>query len=274
MSVRRAGCKINLGLRITGKRPDGYHELETLFYPLALPCDELRFYPQKGASLRLDCLNCQIAGENLVTRVWREFCAASGQSLGLRVELLKRIPAGAGLGGGSSDAAATLAWLNDFAGKPLSDKDLAGLAAKIGADVPFFLLNRPAMARGIGERLEPVAFQARGRGLALVCPEIQSDTARAFKAWDLTTPESAAKKAISADNLHNDLERPVFARWPQLARLKADLLELGAEGAAMSGSGSSIYGIFAEHEAARAAAAILRRRWRRVYCLRLEDFGM
>lgn len=281
-----SGCKLNLGLKIGSLRQDGYHELETLFYPLQYPADEIRLHETDACEFSLDSGGAPITGENILLRAWRSFGQMTGKRIGLNINLRKRVPIGAGLGGGSANAAALLLWLNARAGLPLSAAKMVNLAASLGADVPFFLLNRPAFGSGLGEKLERVAFRGNGCDLVLVVPQRHLDTRAVFTLWDcvaqkpLTKAMRAARKSIPAYvdagslDLENDLEIPVFARWPELRAVKDQLLALGAQAAAMSGSGSAFYGIFADRQKARSAFEILRLKWPRVYHSQLMDFGM
>lgn len=269
----RAGCKINLGLSITGVRPDGMHELRTIFYPLACPADEIRLYPSSKPGLELDCAAIP-PQENILFRVWEKF---PDRPAGLRARLFKRIPWGAGLGGGSSDAAIFLKWLDGQS--PANDID--ALAASLGADVPFFLRDRPCLAEGVGEKLAPCEVRLGGCFLVLVWPGVSISSAWAYSAYDgllrngLTKTASLTRNSNFAGlDLKNDLEEPVFAKWPRLAGLKRRLLELGAAAAAMSGGGSSVYGIFSDKSLANAALCEMRAKWPRAYCLELRDFGM
>ncbi|MDE5878995.1 MAG: 4-(cytidine 5'-diphospho)-2-C-methyl-D-erythritol kinase, partial [Desulfovibrio sp.] len=152
-----AGCKVNLGLRVLGRRPDGYHELDSVFWPLAAPRDELEIRLAPGADITV---RCDVPGidptRNTLTKAHAAFTALTGEAPGLEVTLKKRIPSGAGLGGGSSDAAALLLWLNSRLARPLSREQLGQAALSVGADVPFFLYGRPSRVRGIGERVEPL----------------------------------------------------------------------------------------------------------------------
>lgn len=273
-----APCKINLCLAITGRRADGYHELDTWFYPLPAPCDTLELAEAApGSGLILDCSAPGIdARDNLVFKAWDRFGHATGFRPDLRVGLTKRIPSGAGLGGGSSDCAAMLLWLNQNAGRAALDADaLNSLAAGLGADVPFFLLGRPARATGIGELLAPVSPDLSGLHLVLVCPDIHVPTPWAFAQWDAANPGPAPARAGSGlttqgpesmkhgprrlPALVNDFEPVVFARHPELSRIKQTLLAAGAAASLMSGSGASVYGLFRrERQAAEAAERIAR----------------
>jgi len=190
------GCKLNLYLDITGVRPDGYHELDSVFYPCPEPHDTLELELVGGeGGLTLSCSEPLLEGPgNLVSKAYEAFAAATGWRPGLQAHLVKRIPAGAGLGGGSADAAALLGWLNGEAGQrparnaparnALSDDALKGLAAGLGADVPFFLLNRPARAMGIGDVLAPWDVDLSGLTVVVAVPEERVNTAWAYARWD------------------------------------------------------------------------------------------
>ncbi len=296
MIRRSAGCKVNLGLRVLGRRPDGYHELDSLFWPLRSPCDELRIRlsPGSGITVRCDAPGIDPA-HNTLTKAHAAFAALAGGAPGLEVELVKRIPSGAGLGGGSSDAATLLLWLNSLLTEPLSPAELTRAAMAVGADVPFFLKARPSRVTGIGEVVQPVAVAGPAPWLVLVCPGIHVSTAEAFARLDElragNTPPRPAPcqnnltNTAGADNgnrligaarldLENDLEGAVFPRHPQLAGLKAEFGRLGALKAGMTGSGSSVFGLFAAEASARSAAARLRGPYPRVYCQALGTAGM
>jgi len=277
-AVLFAPCKVNLVLRITGLRPDGRHDLETLFYPLPDPHDVIRVQPAPaGAGLRLSCPGVDCPPErNLLWRAWDAFAAASGLRPDLDVQVEKHIPSGAGLGGGSSDAAALLAWLNAQAGEAaLPPGRLAEAALSLGADVPFFLLCRPALARGVGELLTQVDVDLSAFSLLLLCPDAHVDTAWAYRAWDercqggprpgsllgvLTAPGEADTGSLCPWPLclENDFESAVFPSFPGLRRLKEQVMRLGAAGAVMSGSGASIVAAFRDLNEAEHAAAVLR----------------
>ncbi|MBN2141487.1 MAG: 4-(cytidine 5'-diphospho)-2-C-methyl-D-erythritol kinase [Desulfovibrionaceae bacterium] len=262
----KAPAKINLFLEILGRRADGYHELRTLFYPLPTPHDTLEFEPRDREGLELWCSDPTLAGDdNLAARAWRAFAEKTGFAPGLRVRLTKGVPVAAGLGGGSSDAAAMLRFLNERAGhRSLGPEDLARLAAGLGADAPFFLDPRPSWAEGIGDRLRPVDLDLSGLSLVLVCPQTRVSTAWAYAEWDrlaarrpaLTTsaPENKNSPPFSPLVLKNDFEAAVFDAHPELLEIKEKLLSLGASAAAMSGSGASVFGLFRKGAAAAAEA--------------------
>ena len=271
----RAGCKANLALAITGLRPDGYHELDTLFLPLPEPHDTLTVSPgPAGGGLALSCPVPGLDGpSNTVAKAYAAFAARTGLAPDLAVRLDKGIPAGAGLGGGSADAAVLLLHLNECAGeRALSPADLAGVAAGVGADVPFFLLNRPARGQGVGERLSPADPGLEGLFLLLLCPPEEVNTGWAYRAWDDLPPERKSPPRAVAEFLTwtaagdkrspcffraclwNSFENAVFPAHPGLRRLKENLLRRGAGGACLSGSGASLLGLFRDTTRAERAA--------------------
>lgn len=274
-SILAAPAKVNLHLRILGLREDGYHELRTLFYPVTDLYDTIRIEPAHDENMYMRCPeNPDLeTTSNLIYKAWKAFGAATGYQPGMFVTLNKAIPMGGGLGGGSSNAATMLRWLNDNAGsKGLPFRDLVTLAAELGADVPFFLMNGPAWAGGIGEELEPAAISLSGTTLLLAFPDIHVDTPWAFRAWDeangypkasesLTTSARDTKNAspVSAPVVRNDFEPVVFEKHPSLRKIKETLIQAGAASAAMSGSGASLFGLFRNRDAAKNAAEALKR---------------
>jgi 4-diphosphocytidyl-2-C-methyl-D-erythritol kinase len=270
----RAGCKINLFLHIAGRRPNGYHDLITLFHPLSEPHDELIVEPAAvvGGGLKFACDIGELASpSNIVCKAYEAFAQATGFAPDVSVRLEKRIPSGAGLGGGSADAAVFLRWLNDQAADRALDREaLITLAAGLGADVPFFLENRPAWATGIGEELTPASVNLHGYTVLLVCPEVHVSTAWAYREFDRIVLDAPSRSAshptltahaerimqpVSGSTvLRNDFEEVVFGAHPELRRLKESLLLAGAAGALMSGSGSSIFGLFADRATAQRTA--------------------
>ncbi len=270
-----APCKINLHLRITGRRVDGYHELDTIFLPVENPSDVIVFFAGAcGTGLVFTCDDPAIAGEdNLMARAYRRFAARTGFAPDLGVHLTKRIPYGSGLGGASSDAAVMLARLNALAGRAaLSPGDLSALAASLGADIPFFLQSSPARATGIGDVLAPVSLRLLGLTLVIVCPPVAVSTPWAYRTYD-ELPKKGGKSGtesltrlmgentrcvcVTAAPLYNSFERIVFAAHPALRDLKEHLLALGACGAALSGSGSAVFGLFRDQDKAFGVAAEL-----------------
>ena len=295
MSVVRltAGCKVNLGLRVTGRRADGYHELDSLFWPLPEPCDILELQPREETGLKVVCTTEGIdPAHNTLTKAYTALAHTTGQAPGLLVRLHKGIPHGAGLGGGSSDAAALLRWLNARLPSPLPAAELALLALRVGADTPFFLQDKPCIVRGIGEILLPLAAHIPDFWLVLVCPGLHVSTPWAFGELDRLAPHHKAplqnnltKPAGGANGIslsgagvvarmHNDLERAVFPRYPRLAEIKGQLLRHGAVAAVMSGSGSSMLGLFSDAAVAGEARSALGKAHGQAWCLPLTSTGM
>jgi 4-diphosphocytidyl-2-C-methyl-D-erythritol kinase len=244
-------AKINLGLNILSKRADGYHDLETVFYPVGLK-DGLEFIENtknkivfSGSGLLLDI----DPEENIVTKACR--LLAAGHSLpGLDIHLHKVIPFGAGLGGGSSDAAFILKGLNDFFELGLTIHQLKTYAIKLGADCPFFLENKPAFASGIGEKLQTIDFSLNGYYLVLVKPPLGVGTREAYAGIKPSIPKFPLLESIQQPPeewqqcIVNDFETSVFQLYPEIYELKSKLLNFGAVYASMSGSGSSVFGLF------------------------------
>lgn len=269
--VIRTGGKINLFLFITGVRSDGYHELYSLFLPLPEPVDTLIFSPAaRPGGLSVRCATEGIdPGRNTLTRAYELYAEAAGFAPAVDVELVKGIPHGAGLGGGSADGAQMLLWLQRHAPAPLSGEKLTAIAARVGADVPFFLRHRPCLAEGIGERLSEVPSGVEGCSCVLLCPPVLVNTAWAYAAWDRERASFSLTEKTKADKNNrsscqsfygmNDFEPVVFAAFPLLSSLKRRLLEEGAWVAGMSGSGSALFGLFRDSERAAQAASALRR---------------
>jgi 4-diphosphocytidyl-2-C-methyl-D-erythritol kinase len=254
----KAPAKLNLFLRVVGRRADGFHELETVFQWIDL-ADELTFV--SGDELRLTggCEAAPPGPENLVLRAAAALREATGFRGGASIHLEKRVPVGAGLGGGSSDAAAALVALNRLWDLGLGAAKLAELAAGLGSDVPFALWGGTALGRGRGEILEALATPPLW--FVLVRPPFAVVTARAYTLYRpaIVTPsvESFLAALASADPerlaplLRNDLEAGVFGEWPELAALREKLLEAGALGARMTGSGSVVFGLARDERHAR-----------------------
>ncbi|MDD2526129.1 MAG: 4-(cytidine 5'-diphospho)-2-C-methyl-D-erythritol kinase [Bacteroidales bacterium] len=251
--IRFPNAKINLGLNITRRRADGYHDIETVFYPIGWK-DALEIVPSaqqkegcsyQGSGLVIDCP----PEKNLVLKAYsllnKEFPLPP-----VDVYLHKVIPFGAGLGGGSSDAASMLLLLNEWAGLGLSLDQLAGYASKLGADCSFFIYNKPLFAHGIGNLFEPVQLSLTGYYLALVKPPVFVSTAEAYASVNPTLPEVSLKELLKMPvnewkgKVANDFEQSVFERYPLIAEIKEQLYAKGALYASMSGSGSSVFGLF------------------------------
>jgi 4-diphosphocytidyl-2-C-methyl-D-erythritol kinase len=254
-------AKLNLRLKVTGRRPDGYHELVSLMVPIDL-CDVLEFQviPEK-VELVWKGLPVPVDEHNLVRRAAGAFFDKSGVKGGVSVNVTKNIPVAAGMGGGSSDAAATLLSLNHLWSRPLSPEALGDLALHLGADVPFFLEPRPSIARGVGEVLEPVE-QWPDLWYLIVAPRFQVSTAWVYAnlRLGLTSNEYGRIKdqlgkesLVISQFLENDLESVTSAKFPILDRIKKTLLDAGAEGALMTGSGPSVFGVFGSRKQAEQA---------------------
>lgn len=228
-------AKINWSLRITGRRADGYHELETVFQTISLR-DELTFEPASSLSLTCDDPSIPADESNLVLRAARALGSPP-----VTIVLKKRLPAGGGLGGGSSNAAATLVALDRMFG--MGRTDLASIALSLGSDVPFFLVGGTVYATGRGEVLTPLPPMT-GIPLLLVLPEERVMTRDAFARVERYSEPLGIDAYRTPDRFTNDFERPVFDLFPRLAEYKRRLCEAGASWAAMSGSGSTLVGRF------------------------------
>jgi 4-diphosphocytidyl-2-C-methyl-D-erythritol kinase len=244
-------AKINIGLHILRKRDDGYHELETVFYPLKLR-DGLEFIENRTGEVRFSNSGIEVGGrpdDNLVVKAYR-MLAADYTLPGVDIHLHKVIPFGAGLGGGSSDAAFMLKGLNDFFGLNIPEQKLLSSAARLGADCAFFLKNTPLFASGAGEKLEPLPLSLAGWHLLLVKPPVVVGTKEAYAGVQPGLPNLGLKEAIRLSvnnwqgNVVNDFEAGIFQRFPEIKAIKEKLIERGAVYASMSGSGSSVFGLF------------------------------
>lgn len=254
-------AKINLGLNIVSKRPDGYHNLETVFYPIPLTdALEIKYMDEKFPS-ESPC-DLKITGndvdcneeDNLVIKAY-QLLAADFQLPRVHAHLVKRIPTQAGLGGGSSDAAYMIRLLDERFRLNIGIPEMERYAAKLGADCAFFITADPSYAEGIGDVLMPVDMPGAGLGgyyLAVVKPSVAVSTRDAYAAIVPKTPAKCCRDIVRQpietwkDELVNDFEAPIFAMHPELAAIKQSLYDAGAVYAAMSGSGSALFGIFRE----------------------------
>ena len=268
--AQRAFAKINLFLRVTGRRDDGYHELDSIFVPVSIR-DRLTIEMRPAATSHVT-LRCNIpmladAQSNLASRAARDFMHEFGISADVATDLHKTIPAGAGLGGGSSDAGtvlrmmATMTHTNDL-------ERMRKIAVGLGADVPFFLDPQPSRVTGIGERIE-VLRTFPNLHLVIAVPPVEVPTAVVFKTlkregWSGPAPsadlEDIVRGDIGARHLINDLEAPATQLFPQIAHLKASLQECGATATSMTGSGGAVFGLFPDASACARAAEELRQR--------------
>lgn len=251
--IRFPNCKINLGLHVLGKRADGYHNLETVFYPLSIK-DALEILPavQSGAP-QLTLSGLPVSGDessNLCIKAWQLLKKDFPQLSSVQIHLHKAIPMGAGLGGGSADGAFTLLMLNEKFKLKLSAQTLAQYALALGSDCPFFIYNQPCFATGRGEVLQPVTINLSGYYFYIVNPGIHINTGDAFAQLRYVTHASSLLTIIEQpietwrDVLINDFEEGMAKKYPAIADIKQQLYAQGALYAAMSGSGSTVFGIF------------------------------
>lgn len=262
-------CKVNLLLNILGKRPDGFHELETVMHPVNL-CDDLTF-ARGGSGVNLTCSDPSLPVDagNLVHRAATAFLSAANITDGVRLHLEKKIPQAAGLGGGSGNAATTLLGLNELFGSPLPAEKLSELAAALGSDIPFFLQPKPALATGRGERIEALATfpVLRGKIFFLIHPGFGISTPWAYqnlarfpeslngrpgRAQQLIAGLRAGDLSAAAMEFYNSLEAPALEKYPLLILFQEFLRSNGADVALMSGSGSTTFAIVSGMKAAEA----------------------
>jgi 4-diphosphocytidyl-2-C-methyl-D-erythritol kinase len=279
MKLEKASpCKVNLLLNILGKRPDGFHELETVMHPVAI-FDELQF-TRGGGGIRLTCSDPALPTDsrNLVYRAAAAFLHSAKIQEGVRLHLEKRLPLAAGLGGGSANAAITLLGLNELFDSPLSSADLKSLATSIGSDVPFFLQARPALATGRGENITPLDFfpALRTAAFLLIHPGFGIATAWAYQQLarfpaTLNGQPGRAQKLIgllqvtdlnqAAVEFYNSLEAPALEKYPLLALVQEFLRSEGASATLMSGSGSTTFAVAQNVATAEALAEKVRSRF-------------
>lgn len=248
-------AKINLGLNITEKRPDGYHNLETIFYPVPVEdALEVNILNEGNEKFRLHQAGMEIAGEaenNLVVKAYKLLDARFNLPP-IDIHLFKHIPSGAGLGGGSADAAFMLKLLNEKFNLGLATEELEDYAARLGADCAFFVRNQPTYAEGIGNIFSPITFSLKGYQIWLVKPDIFVSTKDAFARIRPHRPDRSLKDIVQLPVeewkgiMVNDFEESVFPQFPAIGEIKEEMYRQGAIYASMSGSGSSVYGIFKE----------------------------
>jgi 4-diphosphocytidyl-2-C-methyl-D-erythritol kinase len=265
MHTVRSGCKINLLLNILCRRDDGFHELETVMQPIGL-FDELSFERGNHTGIELSCSHPQVplGPENLVCRAARLFQETIGDADGLRIHLEKNLPVAAGVGGGSGNAAATFLALNALYDQPLEHRVLESLAANLGSDIPFFLQSGPGIATGRGEKIERLArFSMFDEAcVVLVNPGFGVSTPWAYK--NLRLDETEVEPSIPIDSfvdalkkgdwerviegMYNSLEQPVFKKYPVLKIIQSELVNAGADGALLSGSGATVFAIVRDRQ--------------------------
>ncbi|MBR2630544.1 MAG: 4-(cytidine 5'-diphospho)-2-C-methyl-D-erythritol kinase [Bacteroidaceae bacterium] len=248
-------AKINIGLNVVEKRPDGYHNLETVFYPINLQ-DAIEIKELEGEApaegYRLKVTGTVFDGspeDNLVVRAYK-LLKQDFDLPPVSIVLYKHIPTGAGLGGGSSDAAFTLKTLNERFHLGLTVEQMEGYSARLGADCPFFIQNKPVFATGIGNVFHPIELNLKYKQLVLVKPDIFVSTKDAYAKVEVRSPERSLPELLAQpietwkDVVVNDFEPSVFSKFPEIAAIKDKMYDLGAVYASMSGSGSSVFGIF------------------------------
>ena len=248
-------AKINLGLNITEKRPDGYHNLETIFYPIPLQ-DALEVTKITDAdeySLKISGITIEgNPDDNLIIKAYRLLKRDYPNMSPVDIHMYKHIPTGAGLGGGSADAAFMIKLLNEKFKLNIGIDKMEEYAARLGADCAFFIQNKPVFATGIGNVFEPIELSLKGYYLVLVKPDIFVSTKEAFSQIRPRKPQHSLKEIIKQpmetwkNSMVNDFEESVFPHHPEIAAIKDKLYDMGAIYASMSGSGSSVFGIFKE----------------------------
>lgn len=270
-SIHFAPAKLNIRLKITGRRPDGYHNLVSIMAPVSLyDRIELQITSRNLITISCEGFSAPADKENLACRAGQAFFAHTGIDHGLSIKLTKNIPVAAGLGGGSSDAACVLKALNQIWSCPLSVRELSELALGLGADVPFFLAEKPCIVRGIGEILEPIEKWPK-LWYIIVTPPIRVSTAWVYGNLNWSPSESIGELELTKDEyqfiivtlkkkafvigriLDNDLERVTASHFPAIEATKKTLMDSGSDGVLMSGSGPSVFGVFESKDRARQA---------------------
>lgn len=258
--IVRSPAKINLGLNVTGKRSDGFHNLETVFYPLLLE-DEIEFEKSDQYHIESNSETMNSLKSNLIDKTVNILKENRGMQLNVKIIVDKKIPIGAGLGGGSSNSAVTLKTLNAFYNLNLSTVTLNEIALKLGSDVPFFLNPVPSFATSRGEKLTTLKFSI-SYPILLVNPGIHISTKWAFEKIKPKTAGEVLRKIFSntkldlnelKENVTNDFEPVVFREYPEIEEIKVKLYELGAKFALMTGTGSTVFGIFSNLQKAHLA---------------------
>lgn len=240
-------AKINLGLHVLSKREDGFHNISSVLLPISY-ADALEYQPSDTYKISIYGINIPDE-DNIVTKAWR-LMNEKYHIPPLQINLLKQIPMGSGLGGGSSDAAFLIRSLNNTFKLNLSIKEMQNDALQVGSDCPFFILNKTSIVSGKGEFIEPINLSLTDKYLAVIIPGIKASTKSAYASITPSKPELPISKIINLpietwkENLVNDFERPIFDLHPGLKRIKHDLYLKGAIYASLSGTGSALYGVF------------------------------
>jgi len=244
-------AKINLGLNVTGTRPDGFHDIETVLFPVAFR-DVLEIIPSEEQPVDFQRSGLSIPGkveENLCLRAYH-LLKSGFQIPAVRMHLHKVIPMGAGLGGGSSDAAFTIKLLNDLFSLAMTPSQMMQYAGKLGSDCAFFIENKPVFASERGDQFEPIEMNLAGYSIVIVIPPVHVSTAEVYAQVAVKKTVESIRAILKAspgewkDHLVNDFEGSVFQRYPEILQIKEKLYAAGAVYASMSGSGSAVYGLF------------------------------
>lgn len=302
--ILRTGCKINLTLYIQERMPNGLHTLQSLMYPLACPGDRLRCGPgSKPGKLTVLCPADPVLEQehNILYRIWGSLEKRVGQLPAVEVFLEKNVPQGAGLGGGSANAAGFLKYILALPHLPeISPEECLEIASEAGSDVPFFFSGVPALVSGFGEKIAPLPVRLDESYVLLVCPPQAVSTAWAYACWDaMTLEESRLKPSLDSPRapgaqsltsrppaynnpethtgtvvLFNSFEEPVFSAYPRLRCLKEELLQRGASGALMSGSGSTLFGLFRAEQPCAEAAKAFQQQGNQVFMQKLKTTGV
>jgi 4-diphosphocytidyl-2-C-methyl-D-erythritol kinase len=256
--ILKAPAKVNYRLEVLRKRPDGYHDLRMIMQRIDL-CDDIEIKLENSSGIHVDCDSAVVMGgrDNIAWLAADSMLSSSGRNSGVRISIKKRIPVAAGLGGGSSDAATVLMGMNDLLGLGFSDEKLMEIGVKLGADVPFFIFKKTALAEGIGEKLS-VVEGLPPVWLVLVNPNIHVSTAWVYQNLTLTNrsddyklPKFSNKVDDICSILKNDLESVTISRFPVISKIKGILLDHGANGVLMSGSGPTVFSVFDSEDGAR-----------------------
>ncbi len=243
-------AKINIGLHITEKRQDGYHNIETIFYPIHGLCDCLEFLESSELIFENEGIQIDTPLEkNICVKAWNTF-KSHFNIPPIHIILYKNIPFGGGLGGGSADAAFMLSALNSYFSVGATTEQLEQMALELGSDCPYFIHNKPMFAEGRGELLKPIQLSLKGYWILLAKPNIAVSTAKAYEGIVPVKPEKKLIEVLPQNPkewngiVQNDFERTIFAAHPEIGQLKETMYQLGAVYASMSGSGATVYGIF------------------------------
>ncbi|MCR4791032.1 MAG: 4-(cytidine 5'-diphospho)-2-C-methyl-D-erythritol kinase [Treponemataceae bacterium] len=279
----KAPAKLNLHLKVLSKRADGFHSLESIFQTVPL-YDELHVkFNRRPESCIVHCNQMDLPVENTLTKAYKGFCRQTGIVQGIDVELTKNIPSGAGMGGGSSDAASLLLALNKMFDEPLAWEQLESIALQVGSDVPFFLSAGCAIVTGRGEIIERISAR-HDLSYVLVYPEVHSSTAEAYSLIDelksqnnvVGGPDLACLEAMYGMNpkeweFINSFTSPLMKKYPEISKALKALGDLDAEFVEMTGSGSVVFGVFTDEKSAKKAYTKLCNEWKWCYCLLSSD---